>query len=225
MTGDIPDFDTSTYDPATMAATSLITAKIIWYRRPWFLLTVAVILIVGVSVITDLPHHLSKAEDASAQNATMQQINTDIAPCNYAVKEAFSFYNDKEKGSLTPSNLQQIPHLLVADQSACSFTSGSIYDLTNNIQVLDTTAGKNLDHMLIVIVKWTTDDALAAIEDIQYLFVHPGDQSKIHNLTAQQLLLSHDRQVALADEATASHDLATTLRPLQLSELAHLIGT
>ena len=225
MTGDIPDFDTSVYDPATMAVTSLITAKIVWYRRPWFLLTVAVLLVVGVSVITDLPHHLSQTEDASAQNATMKQINTDIAPCNYAVKEAFSFYNEKVKGTLTPSNLHQIPHLLVADQSVCSFTSGSIYDLTNNIQVLDTTAGKNLDHMLTVVVKWTTDNALAAVEDIQYLFVHPGDQSKIRDLTAQQLLLAHDRALALADEATASHELATTLRPLHLSVLTHLIGT
>ena len=225
MTGDLPEFETSVYDPATMAATSLVTAKIVWYRRPWFLLTVAVLLVIGVSVVTDLPHHLSRSEDASAQNATMKQINTDIAPCNYAVKEAFSFYNDKERGTLTESNLRQIPHLLVADQSVCSFTSGSIYDLTNNIQVLDTTAGKNLDRMLIVVVKWTTDNALAAVEDIQYLFVHPHDQLKIRDLTAQQLFLAHDRQLALADEATANRELATTLRPLHLSVLTHLVGT
>lgn len=213
------------YDPASMAGASLLSMKVVWYKRPWFLLTLAIFVVVAVSVITDLPHPLSKTEDAAAQNATMKQINSDVAPCDFAIKETFSFYDESIAGLISKANLRQIPHLLVADQSVCSFTSGSIYDLTNNIQVLDTKAGKHLDSMLIVVVKWATDDALAAIEDIQYLFVHPGDTKKIHDLAIQQMHLTRDRKIALADEALATSQLGITLTPLKLPILTHLSGT
>ena len=215
----------SAYNPASMSASSLLSWKAVWYKRPWFLLSVAIAVVIAVSVVTDLPHHISKSEDASAQNATLKQINTDITPCGYAVKEAFNFYDANVKGTLTKENLRQIAHLLVADQSVCSFTSGPIADLTTNIQVLDTAAGKHIDSMMIVIVKWTTDDALSAIDDIQYYFAHLGNVSKTHDLTKQELLLAKDRRLALADEAAASAELGTTLLPLQLPSLPQLLGT
>ncbi|MBW4078597.1 MAG: hypothetical protein HIU84_08860 [Acidobacteria bacterium] len=217
--------DSPSYDPGSMPASSLLSQKAVLYRRPWFLITVAVIVVVAVSVIVDLPHPITKVEDATAQNASMKQINTDIGPCVFAVKEAFSFYEQKVSGRLSTSNLAQVPSLLVGDQTACSFTSGSIYDLTNNIQVLDTKAGKNIDHMLSVVVLWSTSDALAAIEDIQYLFSHPGDSKKLQNLAKEEALLTTDRTLALNYVAQAERTLGLKLKQPIMPVLPQLSGT
>ncbi len=217
--------DSPSYDPGSMPASSLSSQKAVLYRRPWFLITIAVIVVLAVSVISDLPHPITKAEDATAQNASMKQINTDIGPCVFAIKEAFSFYEQKVSGRLSASNLAQVPSLLVGDQTACSFTSGSIYDLTNNIQVLDTKAGKDIDHMLSVVVLWTTSDALAAIEDIQYLFSHPSDTNKLHNLAKKEALLAKDRTLALDYVARAEHTLGMKLKQPILPVLTQLSGT
>jgi hypothetical protein len=217
--------DSPAYDPGSMPASSLSTMKAVLYKRPWFLITVAVIVVLAVSVISDLPHPITKMQDASAQNSSIKQINTDISPCVFAVKESFSFYQQKVDGRLSASNLAQVPSLLIGDQSACSFTSGSIYDLTNNIQILDTKAGKDIDHMLSVVVLWSTSDALAAIEDIQYLFSHPGDAKKIHNLGLKEALLAKDRQLALDYVAKAQRTLGVTLKQPIMPTLQHLSGT
>jgi hypothetical protein len=207
-----------------MSASSLANFKVVFYKRPWFLITVAIIVVVAVSVITDLPNHISKSQDFTAQNATIGQINADIDPCVYSVKESFSFYNMSLAGKLTTSDRAQVPDLLVGDQTACSFASGAVYDLTNNIQVLDTKAGKHIDQMLSVVVSWVTSDALAAIEDIQNLFQHPGKLSLIHNLTKEEAQLTKDRAAAFHDVAEASSILGTLKKPI-LPKLPHLTGT
>jgi hypothetical protein len=218
-------FDSSVYEPATMASSSLSTFKVVLYKRPWFLITVSIIVVLAVSIISDLPNHITKAQDANAQNASMKQINNDIAPCTYALKESFSFYDKQVTGKLTPSDQSQVPSLLVGDQTACSFTSGSVYDLTNNIQVLDTTAGKKIDQMLAVVVTWVTSDALAAIEDIQYLFNHPGDAKKLRDLTKQEGQLTIDRSKAFKDVAAADTILGRQLKSPGLPVLMQLPGT
>ena len=208
-----------------MATSSLGIAKAVWYKRPWFLLTVAVVLIVAISIVSDLSHPITKAQDAASQDATLKSINGDLKPCAFAVNESFNFYNQDVAGTLTTSNLSQIPALLVGDPTACSFAGHPVTDLTNNIQVLDTTAGKHIDRMLRVVQQWMTNNALACIEDIQFLFTHPGDESKLHDLTIQQTHLASNRQLARHDVADAEAVLGMTLVSVNLPVLPHLIGT
>jgi len=213
------------YDPASMAISSLSTTKAIWYKRPWVIITFVIVVVVGVSVITDLPHPISTTEDVAAQNASMKQINTDVAPCVYAVKEAFSFYRDAIAGNLTKDRLKVVNTYLPNDQTVCSFASAGMSDLTNNLQVLDTAAGKNIDKLLLVAVTWMDSDANAAIVDIQYLIKHPGDAAKIADLRLRQKYLAEDRAKAFALLDTASSILGTPLTPLALPSLAPLPGT
>jgi hypothetical protein len=225
VTNDLPGFEEIPFDPATMASSSLGIAKAIWYKRPWFLVTVAIVLIVAISIVTDLPHHLTKTQDAASQDATIKTINGDLKPCAFAVNESFKFYNQDVAGKLTKSDLGQIPLLLTGDQTACSFASGPVSELTNNLQPLDTTAGRHIDLMKSVVQRWMTNNALAAIEDIQYLFAHPGNESKIHDLTLQQTRLTAKRQLALKDVTDAESVLGITLVSVQLPVLPHLSGT
>lgn len=224
MTEDLSPLDTSTYEPASMSSTSLSNFKVPFFRRPWFLIVVAVIVVAAVSVITDLPRSSTAAQDRVTQNDTISAINGDIAPCDYAVRQSFSFYNQSLAGNLTSSDRSQIPSLLVQDQTACSFASGSVYDLTNNIEVTDSKAGKHVDAMLATVVTWVTSDALAAIEDIQSLFVHPGDPKFIEKLTKEEVILSKDRLEAFKELAAASK-IDGTLKEPSLPVLPHLTGT
>ena len=116
-----------------MATSSLGLAKAVWYKRPWFIITVAVVVVVALSVLSDLPRKITKKEDAASQNGTIKQINVDVKACAFAVSESFSFYNKYVAGTLKASELAQIPPLLIGDQTACSFASQPVYDLTNNI--------------------------------------------------------------------------------------------
>jgi hypothetical protein len=225
VTDDFSGFDEIPFDPASMSTSSLGLAKAIWYKRPWFLLTVAIVLIVAISVITDLPHPITKAQDAAAQDATLKSINGDLKLCAFAVNESFNFYNADVSGKLTKSNLSKIPKLLNDDRTACSFASQPVFDLTNNIQPLRTTAGKHIDRMKSVVQQWMTNNALASINDIQYLFAHPGDESKIRDLTTQQIGLASKRRLAQSDVSNAEHVLGISLVIVNLPVLPHLIGT
>ncbi len=210
------------YAPGAMPASSLVANKAVWYRRPWLLVTVVVAVMIGVSVLSDLPHHITPAEDVSAQNASIDQINTDLAPCNYAVKEVYSFYQMQLKGQITAADRALLPKQLNDDQTACSFTSGSIYDLTNNFQALDTKAGKYIDDMHTVIVTWVTSDALAAIQAIMYLFQHPGDAAKLKVLHERTNALNSERLSALADWSRANSLLGGKLKHPKLAILPNV---
>jgi len=214
----------SPYDPGSMAASSLSSTVVIWYKRPWFLVTLGIIVVLAVSIISDLPRHITKAQDASEQNDSIHQINTDIAPCVFAVTQSFSFYQEEVTGRLSAANRKHVPTLLVEDETACTFASGGVYDLTNNIQINDTKAGKHIDSMLSVIFLWVTSDAVLAIKDIQYLFAHPGDSTKLRNLTQQETLLAKDRTRLLRDFTAAETILGITLRSPKIPALATLSG-
>lgn len=222
---ELSNFEKVPFDPASMATSSLGIAKAVWYRRPWVIATLSLVLIVAISVVIDLPRPITKAQDAASQNASIKEINTDLAECSYAVKESFHIYNMNVNGKLTSSDLAQVPKLLNDDETACSFASQPVYDLTNNLQVADTTAGKHIDRMLSVVERWITDFALASIRDIQYLFKHPGDSTTIRHLGNQELQLSAQRAKALNDEAEADHVLNLNLHALKIPLLPHLIGT
>ena len=224
MSDDLSGFEEIPFDPASMPTGSLGLAKAVWYRRPWVLTLMALLVILAISIVIDLPRSTTRAEDAASQNSSIKEMNTDLAECSFAATESFHLYNSNVAKRLTPSDLAQVPTLLVGDQTACSFASEPVYDLTNNLQVDDTKAGKKIDRMLSVVEKWITDNALAAVEDIQYLFTHPSDAEKLHNLAAQEVDLANDRRKAFGDEHAAESILGIKLVPIKVPSLPHLSG-
>jgi hypothetical protein len=208
-----------------MPSSSLSIAKAVWYRRPWFLATVGIILVVTVSVITDLPHPITKSEDASQQNGVIKLINGDSAPCVYALKESFSFYREEIAGTLAATNLKTVRNYLLQDQTVCSFASGPISDMTNNIQVSDTTPGKKIDAALTSVVKWLTYDGVATILDIRNYFAATPFRMNTASLIHHENLLEEDRASVMSDLQAASTLLGTTLTPITLPDLPRLPGT
>ena len=89
------------FDPGSMPTSSFSTVKAVWFRRPWVLVTAVVVVIAAISVITDLPHPISRSQDIADQNASLKVINSDLKPCAYGVGEAFRFYRQQAAGTLS----------------------------------------------------------------------------------------------------------------------------
>jgi hypothetical protein len=222
MTVDSANEGASRYDPGSMPSSSFATTKARWYRRPWFLTFAAVVAIVGLSVLMDIPSRSSNQQQAADLAPQIKLINKDSQPCSYAVKETLRIYHDAVAHALSAEESSQANKLLTDDQTACSFASGPLYDLTNNIDIGYTRAGIPINHLLTTVTTWASSDALAAVNDIKYLYVHPGDQSTLHDLSKQLQLLSEDRARAIRDVKMAE---AILHHSLPLPSLPKLPGT
>jgi hypothetical protein len=225
VNNDVNNLEEVNYDPASMAMSSLSTSKAIWYKRPWFIVTVAIVVVVAISIITDLPKPITVAQDTASQNSAMKQINIDIHPCTFGLQEAISFYRKETTSRLTASQMKVINTYLVSDQTVCSFAAPSMSELTNNLQLVDTPAGKYLEKMRTTIVTWMDSDANGAIYDIMFLSTHRHDAKTLRDLKKRVFFLAQDRQVALADLAGADAILGTTLTTLRLPAISPPRGT
>jgi hypothetical protein len=186
-----------------------------WYRRRAVLVAVGVIVVVGAAVISDLPTPTSRASDARGESAVISEINADIAPCLFSVREALTLYSDS-RGKLSAANRAQIPALLRDDQSACSYTDANIFDLSD-ISVPGSAAGKQVAQAVNTVTVWATSDALGAIEAVQTLTTHPGDTKAGTELRSEERLLAADRDKATAQIKAAGRLLGTRLPALDVS--------
>ncbi len=187
-----------------------------WYKRRAFLVAAGVIVVVGAAVISDLPTPTSPASDVQAENAVIKQINTDVAPCLFSVREALTLYADETSGTLSSAHRAQIPALLRDDQTACSYTNDSIFQLSD-IAAPGSAAGKQVSQAVNTVTVWATSDALGVVEAIQTLTSRPGDRTARAQLRNDERLLIEDRNKATAQIDGAGHALGTRLAKLDVS--------
>ena len=182
-----------------------------WYRRRALVVSFGVVVVLAVTVISDLPVHGSAAANISAGRSVMTEVNTDIAPCAFAVKESFSIRTEQIAASLTSLGEREAPSLLRDDLAACSFTDDSIFQLSN-IEVPGSSAGRRLGDLVSTATLWATSDAIGAVSDIQTLFTNPHAAGALRDLAKRERLLAADRAAARADIAAADRVLGTHLQ-------------
>jgi hypothetical protein len=187
----------------------------IWRRHRGLAIAAVAIVILLITVLTDLPVSTSRASDISAEHSVMSEVNSDLSPCSYGVHQALGIWNLQAAHQLSAADRAPTPGLLGDDQSACSFTNEGIYDLAN-IQVPGTPAGRELGQLVATVTLWTTSDSLRAIEDVQALMNDPGRTSVLNDLKKQETLLASDRRTAVSEEQAADADLDTHLQPVNL---------
>jgi hypothetical protein len=217
MTTDTPQTVGTSGAPHTPDAAP--AKKPIWERHRGLAIAAAVLVILVITVVTDLPTSTSRASDISAERSVMSEVNSDLSPCAYAANQAIGIWKLQATHQLSAADRAPTPGLLSDDQSACSFTNEGIYDLAN-IQVPGTAAGKQVGQMVATATQWTTSDALRAIEDVQTLMNDGGDAAALRSLSSAERSLADDRRLALAEESAADRDLDTHLPPVDLPALA-----
>ena len=191
----------------------------VWQRHRRLAIAAAVLVVALITVLTDLPTPTSRASDIAAERSVMSEVNSDLQPCAYAVRQAVGIWTLQTHHQLSAAERTPTPGLLSDDQSACSFTNQGVYDLSN-IQVPGTPAGKKLGQLLATAMLWTTSDSLRAIEDVQTLMNQPNDAGAVRDLSREEAQLAADRRNALADETAADRDLDTHLQPVNLPAIA-----
>jgi hypothetical protein len=201
--------------PTTAASGSLGVSP--WYKRRAWLVSATLVVVVAVTVVTDLPQHASRSGQISDDTSVMTQLNTDVGPCSYALGESFTIYRDLTARTLTPSEDNQVPGLLGDDQSACSFTDDSIYQLST-IDVPGSASGKYMGQLVSTVTLWATSDALTAIEEIQALDTDPSSPGARQRLAQAERLLGHDRAQAEAELHAADTLVGTQLPALHLAQ-------
>jgi len=189
-----------------------------WYRRRGLLIGATIVVVLVITVLSDLPVNTSRADDITAERSVMTEVNSDLAPCALAVHQAIGIWDLQAAHALTPADRSGTPGLLSDDQSACSFTDESIYDLTN-IEVPGSQAGKDIGRLVATATLWTTSDALRAIEDVQRLMADPNDASVLHNLSVEEAQLASERRAAISEEDAADRTLDTRLPRADLPSL------
>ena len=189
-----------------------------WYKRRAWLVAAVLVAVVSITVVTDLPQNSSRSGQISDDSTVMSQVNEDVGPCSYAVSESFTIYRDLTGHTLTPSEANQVPGLLRDDQTACSFTDDSIYQLST-IDVPGSPSGKEMGQLVSTVTLWATSDALSAIEQIQVLDGDPSNGDAAGRLGQDEQLLQRDRAQA-EDELSAADALVRAELPaLQLAKV------
>ncbi len=187
----------------------------IWERRRGLVICLAVAAVIVITVLSDLPVSTSRASDIGAERSVMTEVNTDLAPCAYAIHQTIGIWSLQAAHKLSAADRAPTPGLLSDDQSACAFTNEDIFDLSN-LQVPQTTAGKQLGQMVATATLWTTSDALRAIEAVQTLMNDPKNPAALHSLSVAVSEMAKDRGSALAHEQAADRALGTHLARVDL---------
>jgi len=181
-----------------------------WYRRTSVLVSFAVAVFLAACVVVDLPAHTTVGADISNQKSVISQINSAISECAYAIKETYLIDDGLRHSTLSSNERSQAPVLLRDDQTACSFSSSSIYDLSN-IEGTGTAAGKDVGDVVNTTTVWATADALAIIEDVQSIVEGHSSPSLLRNLSNSSVSLGRDRALAFTQIRDADRILHTTL--------------
>ena len=206
--------------PATESRAQVAEAKApLWQRRRGLTIGILAAVILVITVLTDLPTSTSRASDISAERSVMTEVNADLASCALAIHQAVGIWTLQSAHKLTAADRAPTPGLLSDDQTACSLTSESIFDLSN-IDIPGTAAGKHLSQMVAAVLLWTTSDALRAIEDVQALMSSPNDPSARADLAKSEASLAADRAQAMAQEEAADRALDTRLQPVDTPGIA-----
>jgi len=183
------------------------------WKRTGLPITAAIIAVIIIAVITDLPTHPSLASQRVDANNLITTINTNLRPCVFGLKEANTIFGDRQAGKLSRGDRAKVPTLLADDAGACSFTSDSVNNLAG-IEEPGSGAGRYLAAVISDALTWTTSDALAAIDDMILITHHQHVGRAAFDLHQRNARLADDRREALAEMNKAEKYLNASLPSL-----------
>ncbi len=199
--------------PATLPAAGADRAS--RSRRRPLLWGAGIAALVGACVLVDLPQHTSHSSQVSAAVSVVKQINSDLAPCTYAVKEAVAIESALSSGTMAPADRARVPGLLRDDQNACAFTDSSINSLAG-LEVPGTAAGNHLANAVSSATMWASSDALGTVEAVQRLVSDPGDGAARTRMASFERMMLADRAAAVSQVDAAGTILGARLPALVL---------
>lgn len=167
------------------------------------------LVVVVLAVVTDLPGPATHAATVASVQSTLQEIEGDVAPCSYALKESFGLEDDLRSGDLSASKQSLAKGFLQDDYDACSYTDDSLGDLAS-LGTAGSGTSAALTRIASTSLTWCVQDAFRAIAYGVRLTQHDDVIANQKRLVAEESVLNVQRGKVQADLATLGHQLKTT---------------
>jgi hypothetical protein len=147
---------------------------------------------------------------ANAQSI-LQEIESDVAPCSYALHQAFGLEADLARGNLSTSHRGLATGFLQDDYDACSYTDDSLGDLAT-LGTAGSGTSAALTQIAAASLNWCVQDAFMAISYLVHLSVH-------QDVVSDRARLSSDEVALNAQRSRVRFELAALERHLKTSKL------
>lgn len=189
-----------------------------WYQKPKWLLMVAVVAIVAIAVVLDLPTPVSASGRRADLTAYMRTLRQDIGQCSGGVQDAVTAYRDAQAGRLPASTARTFVSQGI---DACSFTNGGMVDL-GQIQPPRSLARLHLDSLAGQVDAWGYRDGYAALKALERLLAVPPAPGALAAFNQRVVLLNRTRSSIDATIAGAQRSVGLPARPLGLASISPL---
>ncbi len=204
-------------DPRAILLSADAPATSPWYLRRTPLVVLAVLCVVAIAVVTDLPTTSSHSANVAGAQAFIKEVNGDLVGCTTAVTQAGALRRAQLAHTLRAADLSNAVQFLAEDEDGCTADSPLLDDLYN-IDEPGTSAHRPLVGMLNDEELWVAD-GLTVIGQVQVLIEHPASASAAAALASAEAQLRGDRAAADAQLTQADTILATRLVEPALPEV------
>ncbi|MGC2191488.1 MAG: hypothetical protein WA751_04070 [Candidatus Dormiibacterota bacterium] len=155
-------------------------------------MAVAIVAVLVVAVVTDLPGPATHAAAVASVQSTLQEIESDVAPCSYALDESFSLEHDLTSGNLSQSKQGLAKGFLQDDYDACSYTDDSLGDLAS-LGTAGSGTSAALTRIASTALTWCVQDAFRTIAYGVRITQHQDVVTNQKRLAAEELVLNVER--------------------------------
>ena len=87
-----------------MSEAAPVSRSPIWQRHRGLLVAAVVLVVLLITVLSDLPVSTSRADDISEERSVMTEVNTDLAGCALAVHQAIGIWDLQSAHKLTTAD-------------------------------------------------------------------------------------------------------------------------
>lgn len=186
-----------------------------WHHRRTLLAAGAVVAVLGVSVLSDLPRTDTPALRRQDLAGFVTSLGAQVAQCSAGVHDALAAYGD---ATASPPKLPMSTAASYVQDGidACSFINSGVVGLSSQ-QAPRTVLGLGVGSLPAQVGLWASFDAFSMLQDLKVVVAHPGDAAARRRYLAQVSALDQRRarveQIVTSAEARAGaprSDLALT---------------
>jgi hypothetical protein len=160
-------------------------------------------------VVTDLPGPSTHSATVASAQSTLQEIETDVAPCSYALHEAFGLEADLTNGHLSAAHRSLATGFLQDDYDACSYTDDSLGDLAT-LGTAGSGTSVALTQIAAASLTWCVQDAFIAISYLVHLSLRQDVATERARLSAEEVALNAQRTTVRSELAALGRQLKTS---------------
>ncbi len=194
--------------------------KLAFDRRKGRWVAIAVVVMVGLIVLVDLPSHVTLADRQGDLRTFQKSVATYLAGCNAGLSDSLAAYSGIANGS--SSEVSVANEIMTNDEPVCTIAGNSdIYDLAT-MAPPNTLAHFGLEFATNDAATWADPNAAQMIKDAQALLSNRNDLAAITDIrnrfqTMQKLLAETNSTLQ-----SAAAQLKMNLAPIRLDGIYQL---